>query len=69
MMQRQFDQGNRIKPRPALSESRERLLESMAKLEQRYKELDKPAVYPVKHTAALSAMLIDERMRAEKRQA
>jgi hypothetical protein len=40
----------------------------MAKLEQRYKDLDKPATYPVKHTAALSAMLINERMRAEKRQ-
>ena len=68
MMQRQFNEGRRIGQRPALSESRERLLESTAKLEQRYKDLDKPAVYPVKKTAALSAMLINESMRAEKRQ-
>jgi nicotinate phosphoribosyltransferase len=68
MMQRQFSDGHRIGPRPLLAESRERLLESMAKLEQRYKDLEKPAVYPVKQTAALSAMLINERMRADRRQ-
>jgi nicotinate phosphoribosyltransferase len=68
VMQRQFSQGHRIGPRPSLVESRERLLDSMAKLEQRYKDLDKPAVYPVKQTAALNAMLINERMRAERRQ-
>jgi len=68
MMQRQYREGARIGPRPALTESRERLLEAMAKLAQRYKDLDKPASYPVKHTAALSAMLINERIRAEKRQ-
>ena len=68
MMQRQFYEGYRMGSRPALSESRESLLESLAKLEQRYKDLDKPAAYPVKHTAALSAMLINERMRAERRQ-
>jgi nicotinate phosphoribosyltransferase len=68
MMQRQFIEGKRIGTVPPLSESRDRLLESMAKLEQRYKDLDKPANYPVKRTAALSAMLINERMRAEKRQ-
>lgn len=67
-MQRHFSQGHRIGPRPSLAESRERLLESMAKLEQRYKDLDKPAAYPVRQTAALSAMLINERVRAERRQ-
>jgi nicotinate phosphoribosyltransferase len=68
MMQRQFKAGCRIEPRPTLIESRERLLESIAKLEHRYKDLEKPAVYPVKYTAALNAMVINERMRAEKRQ-
>jgi nicotinate phosphoribosyltransferase len=68
MMQRQFNEGYRVGPRPPLVESRERLLESLAKLEHRYKDLDKPATYPVKHTAALNAMLINERMRADKRQ-
>jgi nicotinate phosphoribosyltransferase len=68
MMQRQFDQGHRIGQRPALNDSRERLLESMARLEQRYKDLDNPAAFPVKNTAALNSMLINERMRAEQRQ-
>jgi hypothetical protein len=40
----------------------------MSKLEQRYKDLEKPALYTVKNTAALNAMLINERMRADKRQ-
>jgi nicotinate phosphoribosyltransferase len=68
MMQRHFNEGYRVGRRPALNESRERVLESLATLEQRYKDLDKPAIYPVKPTAALSAMLINERMRADKRQ-
>jgi nicotinate phosphoribosyltransferase len=68
MMQRQLAGGDRIGPRPTLGESRERLLAALAKLEQRYKDLEKPDTYPVKHTAALGAMLINERMRAEKRQ-
>ena len=55
MMQRQFNDGYRSGPQATLAESRERLLLAMAKLEQRYKDLDKPAAYPVKHTAALSA--------------
>jgi nicotinate phosphoribosyltransferase len=68
MMQRQLNDGCRVEPRPTLIESRERLVESMTKLEQRYKDLEKPAVYPVKYTAALNAMIINERIRAEKRQ-
>jgi uncharacterized coiled-coil protein SlyX len=40
----------------------------MAKLDQRYKDLEKPETFPVKLTAALNAMLISERLRAEKRQ-
>ncbi|HKV56156.1 MAG TPA: nicotinate phosphoribosyltransferase [Candidatus Binataceae bacterium] len=68
IMQRQFIDGHRIGPRPTLAESRERLLETMAKLEQRYKDLERPEPYPVKHTAALNATLVNERMRAERRQ-
>lgn len=68
LLQRGFSGGHRIAPRPSLDESRARLLESMAKLEQRYKDLDKPETYQVKYTAALNAMLISERLRAEKRQ-
>jgi nicotinate phosphoribosyltransferase len=69
LLQKQFSAGQRTTPRPSLNESRERLRESMARLEERYKELDNPPVYPVKPTAALNAMLINERLRAEKRQA
>jgi nicotinate phosphoribosyltransferase len=68
MMQRQFAGGEPLGPRPALNDSRERLLQGLAKLAQRYKDLDKPDVYPVKHTAALGAVVINERIRAEKRQ-
>lgn len=68
LLERTFSGGHRLAPRPTLTESRERLLESMAKLDQRYKDLEKPEAFPVKLTAALNAMLISERLRAEKRQ-
>ena len=68
LLQRSFSGGHRLPPRASLTESRERLLESMAKLDQRYKDLENPQTYPVKLTAALNAMLVNERLRAEKRQ-
>jgi nicotinate phosphoribosyltransferase len=68
LMEKRFAGGHRIGAPPPLRESRERLLETMARLEQRYKDLEKPDVYPVRHTAALNAMMISERIRAEKRQ-
>jgi hypothetical protein len=68
LIQRSFSGGHRLLPRTSLTESRERLLESMAKLDQRYKDLENPQTYPVKLTAALNAMLVNERLRAEKRQ-
>jgi hypothetical protein len=55
-------------PRPTLAESRERFLESCAKLEQRYKDIEKPEVFPVRHTAALNALAIGARVRAGSRQ-
>jgi nicotinate phosphoribosyltransferase len=68
LIQRSFSGGHRLLSRASLTESRERLLESMAKLDQRYKDLENPQTYPVKLTAALNAMLVNERLRAEKRQ-
>jgi nicotinate phosphoribosyltransferase len=68
MLQKQFTGGHRVGGRPALSESRERFLDAMARLEQRYKNLEKPEVYSVKHTAALNALVISERVRADQRQ-
>ena len=60
--------GHPIKPRPTLEQSRERLAVVLGKLEPRYKDLDRSSTFPVKHTAALKAMLIDEKVRAGRRQ-
>jgi nicotinate phosphoribosyltransferase len=68
ILQRCFTGGRRIGARPELAQARERCLESMAKLEQRYKDLERPEVYPVRATAALNAMLTSEKVRAAKRQ-
>lgn len=68
MLTRQFVAGHRVEPRPTLAESRERLLQSLARLEQRHKDLERPDAYPVRHTAALNAMVTTEKLRAEKRQ-
>jgi nicotinate phosphoribosyltransferase len=68
MLTRQMVAGRRVEPRPTLAESRERLLQALARLENRYKDLERPEAYPVRNTAALSAMLTGERLRVEKRQ-
>ena len=68
LMQRHFSGGRRLMPRPTLAESRDRFLESCAKLEQRYKDIEKPEVFPVRHTAALNALAIGARVRAGSRQ-
>ncbi len=60
--------GRRVLPRPSLVESRERFLENFARLEHAYKALERPDTYPVRHSAALKAMVIDEKLRAEARQ-
>jgi nicotinate phosphoribosyltransferase len=69
LLTRQFANGRRLDPRPALAEARARWLQALGKLEHRYQDLERPAAYPVRHTAALNAMLTNERLRAEKRQA
>jgi nicotinate phosphoribosyltransferase len=68
LLQKQFAGGHRIGRRPTLTESREQLLESLAKLEQRFKQLEKPESYPVRHSVALKAMVVSERIRSEKHQ-
>ncbi|HTY54258.1 MAG TPA: nicotinate phosphoribosyltransferase [Candidatus Binataceae bacterium] len=60
--------GQRQLPRPSLAESRERFVESLARLEHAYKSLDRPDTYPVRNSAALKAMIIGEKLRAETRQ-
>ncbi|HLK87634.1 MAG TPA: nicotinate phosphoribosyltransferase [Candidatus Binataceae bacterium] len=68
MLERVFADGRRIGPRPSLNQARERFLESFARLEARYKDLDRPDAYPVRQSAALNALLISEKLRANRRQ-
>ena len=69
LLTRQFVNGHRLEPRPTLIDSREHWQRSLGQLEQRYQDLENPAVYPVRYTAALNAMLTNEKLRAERRQA
>jgi nicotinate phosphoribosyltransferase len=68
MLTLQMAAGHRVEPRATLAESRERLLHALGRLDQRHKDLLRPDVYPVRNTAALSAMLTSEKIRAERRQ-
>ncbi|HTW88681.1 MAG TPA: nicotinate phosphoribosyltransferase [Candidatus Binataceae bacterium] len=63
-----FADGRRRDPRPALNDARERFMREFAVLDNRYKQIDQPDTYPVRHSAALNALLISERLRAESRQ-
>lgn len=69
LLTRQFANGRRLEPRPTLNDSRELWQRSLGQLEQRYQDLERPAAYPIRHTAALNAMLTNEKLRAERRQA
>ena len=68
VLERVFADGRRIGTRPQLGEARERLLESFAKLDPRYKDIDRPDAYPVRLSAALNALLISEKLRVGRRQ-
>ena len=68
LLNRQFSRGRRLAPRPALSESRQRFLDELGRLDQRYKDLQRPDTYPVRHTSALNAMIVSEKLKAAKRQ-
>jgi len=68
LLTRQMVAGARVEPRSTLAESRDRLLQALARLGQRHKDLERPEAYPVRHTAAFNAMLTGEKIRSEKRQ-
>ena len=68
LLARQFSGGRRLAPRPGLADSREHFLESLGRFDQRYKDLERPETYTVRHTPALNAMLVSEKLRAAKRQ-
>jgi nicotinate phosphoribosyltransferase len=65
----QMRDGRRVLPRPSLTDARQTFLESWAKLEERFKGLQRPDVYPVRYSGALKAALIEQRVRVQKRQA
>ncbi len=62
----QFSSGRRLMPRPKVAESRERFLNTLERLDQRYKDLAQPEAYPARYTIALSAMLNEQKQRAGK---
>ncbi|MBF6560852.1 MAG: nicotinate phosphoribosyltransferase [Candidatus Binataceae bacterium] len=68
MLTPQMAAGLPVASRPTLAESRDRLLGALAVLGPRYKDLERPDIYPVRTTAALNALATTARLRAEKRQ-
>jgi nicotinate phosphoribosyltransferase len=68
LMEPVFEGGHRVMPRLTLAEARERVMNGLTTLDARYKTLRRPAEFPVRQTAALSALVISEKLRAQKRQ-
>jgi len=68
MLETYFTDGRRVGERSSLSAARERFIESFARLDNRYKDLERPDAYPVRISAALNALLNSEKIRAERRQ-
>jgi nicotinate phosphoribosyltransferase len=68
LLEKHVSDGQRVGSCSSFDEARNRCSSSLAALETRYKDLDKPQVFPVKYSAALNALLVDERIRASKRQ-
>lgn len=60
----QFSGGRRVIPRPKLTESRERFLNTLERLDLRYKDLEQPEAYPARYTVALTTMLNEQKQRA-----
>jgi len=68
MLETQMEHGQRRQPRPTLDELRTHTLVDLQNLDSRQKALRRPAEYSVRPTAALNAMLISEKLKAERRQ-
>jgi hypothetical protein len=68
LMETVLENGRRVVPRPTLAEARERVMNGLRTLDARYKTLRRPAEFPVRQTAALSALAISEKLRAQRRQ-
>jgi nicotinate phosphoribosyltransferase len=68
LMETVVENGRRVMPRPSLAEARERVMNGLTSLDARYKTIRRPAEFPVRQTAALSALVISEKLRAQKMQ-
>jgi nicotinate phosphoribosyltransferase len=68
MLEIQMERGVRKMPRPELNDSRARVAVAMAKLDPRCRMLRKPSEYSVRTSAAINAMVITEKVRADHRQ-
>jgi len=68
LLQTVFENGHPALAMPTLDQSREHFMSEFAMLGQKQRPLTNPAAYPVRLTAALNAMTISERLRAEHRQ-
>jgi nicotinate phosphoribosyltransferase len=68
LMETVVENGRRVMPRPSLAEARERVMNGLTALDARYKTIRRPAEFPVRQTAALSALVISEKLRAQKMQ-
>jgi nicotinate phosphoribosyltransferase len=68
MLQTVFDNGRRAEAAVTLDRSRDRFMSEFAMLGAKQRSLTNPAAYPVRVTAALNAMTISERLRAERLQ-
>jgi nicotinate phosphoribosyltransferase len=65
MLEAVFEDGKRKLPRPTVGQSRERFATEFAMLGTRQRALRNPEAYPVRLSAALNAMMISEKLRAE----
>jgi len=65
MLETVFENGKRAAVRPTLTQSREHFTSQFAMLNEKQRALTSPAQYSVRLTAALNAMMISEKLRAE----
>lgn len=65
MLEVLLENGKRVSAQPTLDEARECFLKSFEALDSRHKAIRNPDPYPVKQSAALGAMIISEKLRAE----
>src|SRR5579862_5838191 len=68
ILQTAFEHGQPVAAVPTLEQSRERFMAEFAMLGGKQRSLTNPVAYPVRLSAALNAMTISERLRAEQRQ-